>query len=130
MRLLVDANLSPTIARRLGEGGHDAVHVVDLGLANAADIDLLLRAADDNRVIVSADADFGALITARGMRSPSVILLRSADHLTPAQQAALLLANVPQLEPEMAAGALASLGRGASAHPEPAHPRLKMLLRG
>jgi predicted nuclease of predicted toxin-antitoxin system len=112
VKFLVDANLSPTIARRLDEAGHDAIHVIDLGLADASDLDLLLRAEEDDRVIISADADFGALISTHGRQSPSVILLRSADHLSPTQQAALLLANLPQLASELTTGAIASLGRG------------------
>ncbi|MBS4730691.1 DUF5615 family PIN-like protein [Mycobacterium sp. SM1] len=37
MRLLLDANLSPTLSPFLVEAGHDVVHVRDRGLANAAD---------------------------------------------------------------------------------------------
>jgi len=33
MRLLVDENLSPRVARLLREAGHDAAHVVEIGLA-------------------------------------------------------------------------------------------------
>lgn len=36
MRLLVDANLSPRVARRLAEAGHDVVHVFNIGLTSAA----------------------------------------------------------------------------------------------
>ena len=37
MRLLVDANLSPAVAAQLRDAGHDAVHVIDVGLATATD---------------------------------------------------------------------------------------------
>ena len=44
MRLLVDANLSPTVALRLREHGHDAIHVRDRGLQEADD-DVILALA-------------------------------------------------------------------------------------
>lgn len=34
---LVDANLSPRVAGYLRDGGHDAVHVADVGLLSASD---------------------------------------------------------------------------------------------
>jgi predicted nuclease of predicted toxin-antitoxin system len=43
VRLLLDANLSPRIAKALVESGHDAVHVFDLGLADASDVVILQR---------------------------------------------------------------------------------------
>ena len=41
-----------------------------------------------------------------------MILLRSADHLTPDQQATLLLANLPAVAAELDAGAVVSIARG------------------
>lgn len=113
MRLLVDANLSPRVAAQLNSMGFEAVHVADVGLLTAAD-DVILTYADANGlVIVSADTDFGELLAAsRGAVSPSVVLLRSADHLTPEQQAALLAANLPAVADELDAGALVSIARG------------------
>lgn len=112
MRLLVDANLSPKIAAMLRAGGHDAVHVADIGLLGASDETILAHARDSGQVIVSADADFGELLAVSRATQPSVVLLRSADHLTPDQQAALLTANLPVVAAELAAGAVVSIARG------------------
>lgn len=113
MRLLIDANLSPRIAALLGSAGFEAVHVADVGLLAAADEAILRYAAVNELVIVSADTDFGELLAASpGAERPSVILLRSADRLTPDQQAALLAANLPSVSDELKTGALASIGRG------------------
>ncbi|MDR0359441.1 MAG: DUF5615 family PIN-like protein [bacterium] len=113
MRLLVDANLSPRIAALLGSSGFEAVHVADVGLLAAADEAILRYAAVNELVIVSADTDFGELLAASpGAKRPSVILLRSADRLTPDQQAALLAANLPAVSDELKTGALVSIGRG------------------
>jgi predicted nuclease of predicted toxin-antitoxin system len=113
VRFLIDANLSPRVAALLEGAGFEAIHVVDVGLVTAADEAILAYAATNELVIVSADTDFGELLaTSRGAVRPSVVLLRSADHLTPDQQAALLVANLPAVADELKTGALVSIARG------------------
>ncbi|HUP70198.1 MAG TPA: DUF5615 family PIN-like protein [Acidimicrobiales bacterium] len=46
MRFLVDLNLSPQLATRLREAGHDAVHAADLDLFTASDERVLEIARD------------------------------------------------------------------------------------
>jgi predicted nuclease of predicted toxin-antitoxin system len=65
MRFLVDNAVSPKVAMRLIEAGHDAVHVRDLKLEEASDQDIVRLAADEARIIVSSDADFGAILPLR-----------------------------------------------------------------
>jgi hypothetical protein len=55
MRFLIDNAMSPEVAAGLNAAGHDALHVRDLGLADAADVEIFHRAAAENCVIVSAD---------------------------------------------------------------------------
>lgn len=76
MRLLLDNNLSPRLAEVLSKAGWDAVHVVTLGLRAAEDIVVTQTAVEDNRVLVSADTDFGALLAATRASRPSVVLVR------------------------------------------------------
>ena len=49
-RLLIDANLSPKVARALGKSGLEAVHVGDVGLLTASDRSLLDYAAANDLV--------------------------------------------------------------------------------
>jgi predicted nuclease of predicted toxin-antitoxin system len=113
MRFLIDANLSPRVAAGLISAGFDSVHVTEVGLLTASDQAILDYAAENGLVIVSADTDFGELLAlSRGAIRPSAVLLRSADRLTPDQQAALLAANLPAATYELKAGALVTIARG------------------
>lgn len=113
MRFLVDANLSPRVALLLNGEGFESVHVGDVDLLTATDRAILDYAAENGLVIISADSDFGELLAvSRGAIRPSVVLLRSADRLTPDQQAAILAANLAQVADELKTGALVSLARG------------------
>lgn len=111
MKLLLDANLSPEIARLLKEVGHDAIHVADIGLLTSTDPVILRAAATEERILLTADSDFGALLALGSLASPSVLLLRSADHLRPSEQAGLIVANLPQIAEDLEKGAIVSLTR-------------------
>lgn len=106
MNFLVDNALSPLIAERLRQAGHDAVHVRDCGLAAADDVIIFERGAREDRIIVSADTDFGTLLAMRHDPKPSVILFRGATPRRPEGQAALLLANLPAIEGDLQIGAV------------------------
>ncbi len=106
MRILVDNALSPMLARGLQEAGHDAVHVRDYGLGDASDETIFLRAAEEGRVIVSADTDFGTLLAVREEEAPSVVLLRRTSQRRPKEQLALLSANLPAVEDVLMEGAV------------------------
>jgi predicted nuclease of predicted toxin-antitoxin system len=113
VRLLIDANLSPRVAASLASAGFETIHVAEVGLLTASDEAIVQYAAAEGLVIVSADSDFGELLAASpGAVRPSVVLLRSADHLTPEQQASLLAANLPAVADGLNAGALVSIARG------------------
>jgi predicted nuclease of predicted toxin-antitoxin system len=119
MRFLVDNALSPQVARGLSNAGHDAIHVRDIGLGAAADPVIFDRSADDDRIVISADTDFGTLLALRGESKPSVVLLRGATPRRPADQVVLLSANLPQVESDLLAGAIVII--------EPARVRVRSL---
>lgn len=58
MKFLVDMPLSPALARWLMKLNHDAVHASDLALSRATDAEIIARAKEDARTIVTADLDY------------------------------------------------------------------------
>jgi predicted nuclease of predicted toxin-antitoxin system len=74
VRFLIDNALSPLVAEGLCDQGHDALHVRDVNLQNASNDALFSHASAEQRIIVSADTDFGTLLARWPKRSPSVIL--------------------------------------------------------
>ena len=106
MKFLIDNALSPVIAGRLAEAGHDAIHVRDIDMATATDDRIFARAAAEHRILGSADTDFGTLLAASGSKGPSCILFRRKTGHWPEQQASLLLLNLPGIAADLAEGAM------------------------
>jgi predicted nuclease of predicted toxin-antitoxin system len=112
LRLLLDANLSPRVARLLTASGVEAGHVRDYGLRHAEDDEILAFAATSDHVLVSEDTDFGEILGATRAAAPSVVLLRTADPMTPEEQAVLLATNLPAVATALADGSLVVIARG------------------
>lgn len=66
----------------------------------------MARAAADGRVLVSADTDFGTLLARSGAKTPSVLLIRRLTGRSAADQAAIILANLPAVTEDLDAGAV------------------------
>lgn len=62
VKFLVDESLSSRVNQLLKDGGHNAVHVSDLGMHGAPDLVVMAAARADGPIVVTADTDFGALL--------------------------------------------------------------------
>jgi predicted nuclease of predicted toxin-antitoxin system len=97
MRFLVDNALSPVLATLLSQAGHDALHVRTIELQGEEDIVIFDKAAAEDRIVVSADTDFGALLAARNVQKPSVIQFRGPGSRKPDGLSRAILSNLSQL---------------------------------
>ena len=124
MKFVVDMNLSPAWVELLNSARHDAVHWSHVGRNDASDPEIMQWAAENGRVIITSDLDFGAILAGSGDRHPSVIQLRSED-LRPAQVGATVLAAVSVAKADLEAGALLTIDAARSRlHVLPFIPRL------
>ena len=76
MKLLPDQGLPRSAAIFLGDKGHDAVHVGDIGHGQSDDAVILVEARRQSRTVVTLDADFHAQLAATNATGPSVIRIR------------------------------------------------------
>ena len=63
MRFLIDNQLPPALAQYIKKRGYDCEHVLDVGLAQALDIEICRYTESQKRIIVSKDEDFLYLAT-------------------------------------------------------------------
>lgn len=106
MKFLLDENQSPAIVGLLAEAGHDAVHVRDLDMKGSPDVAVLAAASAADRVVISADTDFGELLAFSNERGPSIVLLRRQQQRRAHEIAALILANLDDVADDLRAGAI------------------------
>src|SRR5260370_33991498 len=74
--LLLDENLSQRQAAILREKGHDAIAVVEVGLSGQPDNKIRDFAVEDNRVLLTLDADFADMLRFPPAGTPGVIRLK------------------------------------------------------
>ena len=80
MKILIDAQLPPGLKLMLAEAGHEALHVVDVGLRDADDGQVWGYAAREGIAILTKDEDFAAR-RLREPHGPTIIWLRGRQLL-------------------------------------------------
>ncbi|MCL5773322.1 MAG: DUF5615 family PIN-like protein [Firmicutes bacterium] len=108
MKFLIDNALSPLVAHGLCKNGYDATHVRDYDMQRSSDYEIFKLAIKENRVLVSADTDFGTILALYQKSKPSVILFRRFS--SPHKQVQLLISNLPSIQRSLKQGCIAVFG--------------------
>lgn len=78
---------------------------VGIGNSLCPDHDIMQRALDEERVVLTHDLDFGAMLAATQAKGPSVVQVRTQD-VRPNSLAPLLMPLLHHYQNELEAGAL------------------------
>ena len=106
--ILLDQGLPRTAGKILEEKGWDVVHTGDIGLSRASDTEIVEYARSQNRVIVTLDSDFHAIIAVANESRPSVVRIRQEGLKGPAL-AALIEKIWPSIAEYLKSGAMVSV---------------------
>lgn len=118
MRFVIDMNLSPRWVDHLTARGLEATHWSMVGAGAASDVAIMAYAAEHDRVVLTHDLDFGAILAATGGAKPSVVQIR-ADDTSPEMIGEHVVRALKQANAELERGALLTV--------EPQRARLRLL---
>ncbi len=76
MKFLADMGVAWSVVEWLRRLNHDAVHLRELNLMRLPDDEICVKAEKEGRIILTFDLDFGEIVSASGMKIPSVISFR------------------------------------------------------
>lgn len=107
-KVLLDQGLPRSAAGLLRELGWDVQHVSERGMSQAEDVAIIELARQEQRVVVTLDADFHALLAVSGAKLPSVVRIRS-EGLKAIQIATLLQRVFAVAGNELALGAMVTV---------------------
>ena len=76
VRLVLDQGIPRDAAAFLREGGHDCIHVGEVGMSMATDEEIIAWSLEQRAIVVTLDADFHAILAVSRATAPSVIRIR------------------------------------------------------
>ena len=79
MRLLGDVHMSPRTVQLLNEIGLDVIPVQSILPADARDENIVLKAVELDRAILTQDLGFSNILVSVGATRPSLVTLRLSD---------------------------------------------------
>jgi predicted nuclease of predicted toxin-antitoxin system len=104
MKLLLDQGLPLSAATLLRNENIDAIHVGEISMSEAEDIEIIRRARHENRIVVTLDADFHTLLAMDAAVTPSIIRIR-IERLRAQELTTLLLKVIIECKEDLDQGA-------------------------
>lgn len=89
MNFVADESCAKPVVLALREAGHEVVSIAEVA-PGATDEQVLERALNEKRVLITEDRDFGELVYARGRSSAGVILVRFPNRARRAKAATVI----------------------------------------
>jgi len=76
VKFLLNMNIPRELGQRLASLGHESRHAADIGMARAADAEILAVPRDRSECVLTHDLDYGQLLAFSGEPAPSVVIYR------------------------------------------------------
>lgn len=111
MKFLADMGISPRTVTFLNSLGHDAIHLREQGLERLSDPDILHKALEEGRILLTHDLDFGDLVAASGDCLPSMVIFRLRN-MRPDHVHEVLLRILKRYSDELNQGVILSVAEG------------------
>ncbi|MBD2042621.1 DUF5615 family PIN-like protein [Microcoleus sp. FACHB-672] len=118
MKLLLDQGLPLSATALLRNAGIDTIHVSEIGMFEAEDAEIIQISGEEERVLVTLDADFHTLLALDEATSPSIIRIR-IERLRAQALTDLMLMVIAECEEELAQGSAVTV--------EPSRIRIRRL---
>jgi len=88
--------------------GRETVHVGDIGMSSATDVEIIEKGRAERRIIVTHDSDFHAHLAVTGAQFPSTIRVR-IEGLRGNELASLLIESWSHIEQQVMDGAMITI---------------------
>lgn len=109
MKFLIDAHLPMQLVYWLRKRGHNVVHTRELPLKNETDdVDMIQLSVEQDRIVVSKDADFYKYLILKGQ--PYKLLMLTMGNIVNKDLLILFKKNIDQIETDLEQNKVVALG--------------------
>lgn len=106
MKLLLDQNVPFRVKDLLEAQGWDVTNTQTLGMSRSTDQEIIAEALKQDRIVVSADRDFGNLLRTSEANKPSLVFLRLNKLVTAEQVSSVIAVSLGDIEAELNSGCI------------------------
>jgi predicted nuclease of predicted toxin-antitoxin system len=108
LEFLANMNISPLTVQQLRARGWNITRVSEVMEKESKDIEILIYAQKQNKIVITQDLDFSTLLALRGYTKPSVINLR-LENPRPGFVSARVVDVVSMMEKELQEGVVITI---------------------